>query len=115
MEAALARLQNALAVAEEDRRKADDEVSCLTDERVSLLLELGTYKDEISAIWAEAVRENVALREAYEGGLDVIFNYWYGAALSHITSVVATPKFLMGCRTSPSRYLQSFLLILDAP
>ena len=43
-------VQNALAVAKEARLKADDEVSCLTDERVSLLLELGTCKDKMSAI-----------------------------------------------------------------
>ena len=38
-------VQNVLAAAEEARRKADDEVSRLIDERVSLLLELGTCKD----------------------------------------------------------------------
>ena len=84
VESKLARVQNALAVAEEPRRKAEDEVSRPTDERVSLLLELGACKDEISAIWAEAFRENEALREAYEGGLDVIFNYGYGCcAFAH--------------------------------
>ena len=65
VESKLARVQNALAATEEARRKADDEVCRLTDERVSLLLELGTYKDEISAIRAEAFRENEALREAW--------------------------------------------------
>ena len=84
VESELARVQNALAVAKEVRRKADDEVSRLTDERVSLLLELGTFKDEMSAILAEALKENEALREAYEEGLDVIFNYGYGCcAFAH--------------------------------
>ena len=46
----LARVQNALAVADEARWKADNEASRLADERVSLLLELGTCKDEVSAI-----------------------------------------------------------------
>ena len=50
VESELARVQNVLAVAEEAKRKADDEVSRLTDERVSLLLELGTCKDEMFAI-----------------------------------------------------------------
>ena len=35
MESELARVQNALVVAEEARRQANDEVSRLTDERVS--------------------------------------------------------------------------------
>ena len=42
VESKLGRVQNSLAIAEEARRKADDEVS--------LLLELGTCKDEMSAI-----------------------------------------------------------------
>ena len=84
LEFELARVKNSLATAEEARLKADDEISRLIDERVSLLLELGTCKEEISVIWAEALRENEALREAYEGGLDVIFNYGYGCcAFAH--------------------------------
>ena len=42
VESELARVQNALVVAEEARRKVNDKVSRLVDERVSLLLELGT-------------------------------------------------------------------------
>ena len=84
VESELARVQNALAVTKEARRKADDEVSRLTDERVSLLLELGTCKDEMFAIQAEALRENEALREAYEERFGVIFNYGYGCcAFAH--------------------------------
>ena len=75
VESELARVQNSLAVAEEARRKAEDEASRLADERVSLLLELRTCKDEMSAIQAEALKEKEALREAYEEGFGVIFNY----------------------------------------
>ena len=74
VESELARVRNALAVVEEARWKEDDEGSRLTDERVSLLLELGTCKNEMSAIQAEALKE----REAYEEGFDVIFNYGNG-------------------------------------
>ena len=84
VESELARVQNALAATEEARRKADDKVSRLTDERVSLLLELGTCKDEMSAIWAKALIENEALRKAYEEGFHMIFNYGYGCcAFTH--------------------------------
>ena len=49
-----------------------------------MLLELGTCKDEVSAIWAEALKEKKALEEAYEEGFDVTFNYGYGCcALAH--------------------------------
>ena len=50
VESELSRVQNAMAVVEEARRKAEDEARCLADERVSLLLELKTFKDEVSAI-----------------------------------------------------------------
>ena len=84
VESELARVQNASVVAEEARQKADNEVSHLTDKRVSLLLELGTCKNETFAVRVEALRENEALREAYKGGLDVIFNYGYGCcAFAH--------------------------------
>ena len=80
----LARVQNALAVVEEARRKVEDEASRLAVERVSLLLELGTRKDEMSALQAQALKEKKALEEAYEEGFDVIFNYGYGCcAFAH--------------------------------
>ena len=45
----LARVQNALVVLDEARRKEEDEASRLAVKRVSLLLKLGTSKDEVSA------------------------------------------------------------------
>ena len=74
----LARVQNALAVSEEARRKAEDEASRLAVERVSLLLELETSKDDVSALQAQALKEKKALEEAYKEGFDVILNYGYG-------------------------------------
>ena len=81
VESKLAKDQNALVVAEEARWKEEDEASRLADERVSLLLELGTCKDEVSAIRAEALKEKKALEEAYEEGFNVIFNYGYGCCV----------------------------------
>ena len=52
VESELARVQNSLVIVEEARRKAEDEASRLAVERVSLLLELETCKDEVSAIRA---------------------------------------------------------------
>ena len=58
--------------------KPEEEASCLTDEQVSLLLELGARKDEMSAFRAEVFKEKKASEEAFEAGFDVIFNYGYG-------------------------------------
>ena len=77
VESELARVQNALAVVVEARRKVEDEASRLADKRVSLLLELGTCKVEMSAIRVEALKEKKALNEAFEEGFYVIFNYGY--------------------------------------
>ena len=84
VESKLARVQNALAVIEEARRKAEDEANCLAVKRVSMILELRTSKDEMSALQAQALKEKKALEEAYEEGFDVIFNYGYGCcAFTH--------------------------------
>ena len=62
----------------------EEEANRLTDERVSLLLELGASKDELSAFWAEASKEKKALEEEFDVGFDVIFNYGYGCcAFAH--------------------------------
>ena len=83
-ESELARVQNALVVVEEAKRKADDKISRQADKRVSLLLELRTCKDEVFGIRVEALKEKRALEEAYEDGFDVIFNYGYGCcAFAH--------------------------------
>ena len=116
VESELAQVQNALAVVEEARRKAEDEVSRLADERVSLLLELGTCKDEVSAIQAEALKEKKALDEAYKEGFDVIFNYGYGCcAFAHNifgSQPEVSDKML---DMSKPLSLEFFLLTLDAP
>ena len=52
VESKLARVENALAVLKEAKRKAKDEASCLAVEPVSLLLELGISKDEVSTLQA---------------------------------------------------------------
>ena len=50
VESKLARVQNALTLFEEARRKAEDEANHLVAKRGSLILELGTFKDEVDAI-----------------------------------------------------------------
>ena len=105
VESELARVQNALAIVEEARWKVKDEASRLVDERVSLLLELGTCKDEVFPIQAEPLKRKEALEEAYEEGFDVIFNYGYGVVLLYIIFVEFNQRFWTECQTRLSRYL----------
>ena len=73
-----------MAVSKEARRKAGDEANHLADERVSLLLELGPSKEELSALREEASKEKKVTEEAFDAGFDEIFNYSYGCcAFAH--------------------------------
>ena len=95
---------------------AEEEVSRLTDERVSLLVELRTSKDELSAFRAEVAKEKMALEAEYDVGFEVIFNYGYGCcAFAHNicgskpkipngmlgTSKPLTPEFFVNPRCPP--------------
>ena len=76
--------QQALAASGEAYRNAEEEVSRLKDERVSLLMELGANKDELFAFRAEVANEKKALEAKYDVGFEDIFNYRYSCyAFAH--------------------------------
>ena len=84
MESKLDVAQQALAASGEAYRTAEKEASRLTDEWVSLLVELGASKDELSAFRAEVAKENKALEAEYDVVFEAIFNYEYGCcAFAH--------------------------------
>ena len=86
MESKLDVAQQALVASREACRTAEEEASRLTDERVSLLIELGASKDELSAFRAEVAKEKKALEAEYEVVFEAIFNYGYGCcAFAHNT------------------------------
>ena len=78
----LARVQEALAAAEEGRRKAEVEAEagdvCFEVKQTSLLLELGATKDKVSSLHSQAGRDKEAIEEEYQKALEVIFGYGYG-------------------------------------
>ena len=70
-------VQQVLAAAEEENGR-------LTDERLSLLLELGATKDEFGAFQEKASAEKMAMEVEFDASSDVIFNYGYGCyAFAH--------------------------------
>ena len=84
MESELDGVQHALAAFGEAWWKAEEEANHLKDERVSLLLELRSSKDELFAFREEASKVNKALEEEFDAGFEVIFNYGYGCcAFAH--------------------------------
>ena len=67
-----------MVAAGEACRKAKEENCRLTDERLSLIMELGASKDELSIFQAKVTMEKKAMEEEFDASGDVIFNYGYG-------------------------------------
>ena len=73
-----------MAAAKEAGQKADEEICQLTDERLSLIIELGAGKEELAAFQAKAAVDRMAMEEEFDANSDVIFNYGYGCcAFAH--------------------------------
>ena len=64
--------QQALVVVEEARRKVKEENGPLTDERLSLLMELGPTKDDFVAFREKTSAEKMAMEEEFDASSDVI-------------------------------------------
>ena len=83
-ESELDSVQQALAVAGEAYQKVEEENCRLTDERLSLIMELGASKDKLLAFQAKVTMEKKAMEEEFDVSGDVIFNYGYGyCAFAH--------------------------------
>ena len=70
-------VQQALAAAREACRKAKEEICRLTNDRLSLIMELGADKEELAAFWAKETTKRKAMEEEFDASSDVIFNYGY--------------------------------------
>ena len=75
VESNLDSVQQALATEMEACRKAEEEIFRLTDERLSLIMELGAGKKEFAAFQAKATVERKAMEEEFDASSDVIFNH----------------------------------------
>ena len=102
IESELARVQRALALAENARqraeskhgvarealaltgeacRKAEEENGRLTDERLALIMELGTLKDDFDAFQEKAVVDRETMEAEFDASGDTLFNYGYGCCV----------------------------------
>ena len=115
-ESELNSVQQALVAGKEACRRAEEESGGLTDERLSLLMELGAIKDDFAAFREKSSAERSALEAEFEVSSDVIFNYGYGCcAYAHDireskpkiplgmpdTSTPLTPEFFVNPRCPP--------------
>ena len=58
-------------------RKVEEENGPLTNERLSLLIELGAIKEDFTAFRDKSFTEKSALEAEFDASSDVIFNYGY--------------------------------------
>ena len=99
IESELARVQNALALAEEAHRraefdhgaaqealaatgeackKAEEENSHLAEEKLALVIELRAIKNDFAAFWEKAATDKEMMEAAFDSSGDTLFNYGYG-------------------------------------
>ena len=108
--------RQALVTAEEARRKAKEENGRLTEEQLSLVMELGAIKDDFVAFREKTYAEKAVMEAEFDASSDVIFNGYGCYAFAHNicgseplilagmldTSTPLTPKFFVNPRCPPS-------------
>ena len=70
-----------MSLAGEACTKAEEENSRLTYERLSLILELGTIKDDFIALREKAITDREAMEAEFVASGDTLFNYGYGCCV----------------------------------
>ena len=62
--------QEALAIAGEAYRKAEEENNRLADEKLALVMELGTIKDDFAAFWEKVVADRETMEAKFDASGD---------------------------------------------
>ena len=109
------RVQEALVVAEEGRRKAEAETARLEVGRTSLLLDLKATKDEVSSLHFQASKDKEAMKEEYQKALEVIFAYGYGCCVFKHDICGDHPKVPKGMPNSANLLPLEFFVNLGYP
>ena len=73
-ESKLGFVEQALVASKEACRRVEEENDRLTDERLSLLMELGATKDDFMAFREKSFAERSALEAKFDASSDMIFN-----------------------------------------
>ena len=109
--------QEALAVAGEACKKVEEKNSRLEDEKLALVMELGTMKDDFAAFREKAIVDRESMEAEFDASGDTLFNYGYGCCIfmhnicgskPHIPNrmpdpfVPPTPEFFANPRCPPS-------------
>ena len=68
----------ALATAREACKKVEEENGHLVDEKLALVIELGALKDDFTAFQEKAAADREAMKAEFNSSGDTLFNYGYG-------------------------------------
>ena len=98
LESKLGFVQQALVAAKEACQRVDEENGRLTDERLSLLVELGATKDDFAAFREKSFVERSALEAEFDASSYVILTMVKAVVPLRTISAGASLKSLMGCR-----------------
>ena len=85
-----------MALAKEACRKAEEESGRLTDERLALIMELGTIKDEFAAFREKAAADRETMEAEFDSSGDALFNYGYGCCIFTHNICGSKPQILDG-------------------
>ena len=85
-----------MAIAGETCKKAEEENSRLADERLALVMELGTIKDDFAAFREKAVVDRETMEAEFDSSSDALFNYGYGCCVFTHNIYESKPQILNG-------------------
>ena len=85
-----------MALTGEACRKAEEENDHLTDERLALIMELRTIKDEFAAFQKKAVADRKTMESEFDSNSDALFNYGYGCYVFMHNIYGSKPQILDG-------------------
>ena len=91
-------VQQALVATKEACRRVEEENGHLTDERLSLLVELETTKDDFAAFQERKFAERSALEAEFDASSDVILTTVMAVVPLHTIFARANLKSLMRCQ-----------------
>ena len=95
--------QKAVSLAREACTKAEEENNRLTDERLSLILELGTIKDDFTALREKAVADREAMKVEFDASGDSCSTMAMVAVFLRTTYAGASLRSRMECWILQSR------------
>ena len=84
-------------------RKAKEDNGRFTDERLALIMELETIKDNFAAFREKAVADRETMEVEIDASGDTLFNYGYGYYVFTHNICEASLRSRMECRILPFR------------